>query len=694
MVYTEGGFYAGDRRYAIIGYEYDDDGNMVKTLYYNKDGELFGGDNAAVYQFSYDEAGRNTRIEYLTSQGNYVKSYEAIMVQDYDNYGRVIKTSYFDYNNNPANCLNYQIASREMKRDYRGNVIKWKPLDKDGNIVGEYYTVEYDSRGLEVRRDFYDVNDRHAMTEDGYATLLVEYNDAGQRIRTTALDVSGNPVVHKSGYAIGTRTYDYNGNQIGMNYYDAQGNPVDLPAGYHGYTREINDFRNTTDIKYFDKNGNTVVHYTASYKDFVYITEEALFGKNDEPIGDRSFMIAKVVNTYDENNRQTSAFYYDKDGNLRLLGWRFAGWSSEYANGQESSRTYYGKDGKPMIQKGGFASASFERNELGQEIKRTYYDEDGNPVNTDYGFSVIEVTYNDKGEIETASYYDTDGNAVEPRGKAVLADMYLSDDYKTVTYADPDGGSSIEVAYSIDPSDVRVLAYQDENGDFDMLRQPYFPLMRGNSDIGDYIYMSLMSFIPDINEETQAADLSKETELEGWQKLLDEYVEVIAHKDAKTLMDMMDLTAVGGMAEELNDIMNQPRTLEELLGFYQDLYQDALTQLQAKLKETYGEDYTISYEILEQQTYDTDLVEQLEEQLKGYMTKEDADNYDLQSAVYLTVRYTVSGSKGSGMEKESYLSPSLAMFKIRGKWTLGSGNGFPKASRDQLVEFCGGYKES
>lgn len=692
MRMTQGGFYAGDRRHAIVEYEYDEDGNMVRTIYRGENGDLFGAGMDTIRQYTYDDVGRLTKVEYLTSQGVYVNTYEAIMEYNYDQYGRVASTSYYDYNNQPVNSLNTHAAFSEYERDFRGNITKRKSLDKDGNLSGEYYTVEYDSRGLETRRDFYDINDMHAMTEDGYATLLVEYNDAGQRIRTTSLDLSGNPTTNSSGFSIGTRTYDTNGNQIGMNYFDTDGNPVDLPAGYHGYTAELNDFRYIKDIRYYDKDGKTIVRYSADYKDDVYITEELLFGKNDEPIGDRDFMIAKIVNTYDENNQKTSAFYYDRNGDLRLLGYRFAGWSSEYLNGQESSRTYYGTDGKPLIQIGGFASAHFERNEIGQEIRRTYFDAEGNPVNTDYGFSTIEVTYNDLGEIETAVYLDTEGNSVEPAGQVILADMYLSNDYKTVTYTNPETGVSRDVDYQIDPQDVRVLAYQDENGEFDMLRQPYFPLMTAYSDIGDYIYMSLMSFIPDIDEQTEAEDLSQETELEGWQKLLKDYIGVIAHGDADSLMAMMDLSAVRGMYETLEEVVNNPRTYEEFMQFYTDLYQNALTEMQTHLTETYGSDYVISYEILQMSSYEDDLVLQLEESMKEYISEEDAEGYHIESVVGLTVRYTVSGTKGSGMETESYLTPAMVLFKINGKWTLGSGNGFPKASRDELYEFFGGYK--
>ncbi len=692
MTRLQGGAFAGDRPYAAIEYTYDEAGNMVTATYIAEDGEPIGDGGVAMREYVYDEVGRTTRVRYFKDDGQLVESYEAITVFTYDGYGRLFSSAYYDSTGTATYGLNSGCFADYTARDYRGNVVERLRVAPDGSQVGNHYKIEYDERGLEVRRDFYDTAGNPVMTGDGYASLLVEYNDAGKRIKTTALDTAGNPVVHSEGFAIATRTYAENGELIGMDYFDAEGNPVDLPAGYSGYRREMNDFRHVTDATYYDKTGTTLLHYTASFQDFVYKTSEAVFGKNDEPIADRVFQVSRIESTYDENGQQTSARYYGVDGEPRMLMKDFfSGWTSEYENGQESRRTYLGPDGEPFMQRGGFASVTFERNALGQEIRRSYFDQNGEPVNTVWGFAVMEVAYDDAGEIETAAYYDVDGKPVKPAGSARLIDMYLSDDFDTMTVRDPSTGESVEIAYQIEPSDVRMLAFEDVSGETDMLRQPYFPLLTGTSDVGDFIYMSLMSYIPQIDEQTEAADLSGEEEMAGWQATADAFVDVLQAGSADDLMSLMDLSAVEGVLDMLNPLVNEPKTLDELMGFYRDLYQGALDDLRGDLSAKYGDDFVISYEILDVQTYDPEVVAQVGEQLRTYLPEDKRDAYNLEGMVILTVRYTVSGSKGSGMETGSYLTPALTLFKINGEWTLGSGNGFPDASRDELSDFFGGF---
>lgn len=694
MVRTQSGFYMGARAYAAIQYDYDDAGNVISRTLLGEDGEPLGDGRIAVYEYELDEVGRNVKIRKLESNGQLTDEYEAVATYKYDQYGRVESAAYFDSNGQPTNSLATGCAVEYMPCDFRGKVIERLAIASDGAQVGEHATIEYDDRGLEVRRDFRDLDGNLTLTEEGYASLVIEYNEAGQRTKTTALDTAGNPVVHSEGYAIGVRNYDDVGNLVGIDYFDADGNPVDTPAGFQGYRLTHNDFRNVTDAIWYDKDGATVVHYTCAFKDYVYRTDEAVFGKNDEPIGSRGFLVARIMCEYDENNQQTSAFYYDVDGNLRELAERFAGWSSTYERGQEVSRTYYGKDGKPKMQTGGFASATFERNSQGKEIRRSYFDELGEPVNTIWGFAVIEVSYDSNGEIETTAYYDVDGSPVNPAGSAKLVDLLLSDGQATMTMRDARTGEVGEIGYQTDPYDMRLLAFEDEAGDSDMLWQPRYCLVEDGTNMGDYVYMSLRSYVPRIDAEMQAADLTAEGEAEGWRQVIDGFLDALQTSNASSLMALMDFSAVEGALETLNGITNEPKTLDELMGYYRDLYQAALDDMKADLSERYGSGYTIDYEILDVRTYEPEEVAAVGEKLKGYVPEGKRDAYSLDDVVSLTVRFTVSGPQGRGMETEGYLTPAVTLLKVNGTWTLGSGNGFPSASGDDLRDFFGGYKNA
>ena len=144
----------------------------------------------------------------------------------------------------------------------------------------------------------------------------------------------------------------------------------------------------------------------------------------------------------------------------------------------------------------------------------------------------------------------------------------------------------------------------------------------------------------------------------------------------------------------LNSVVNEPKTVDELLGYYKALYQDALDDMRAGFVEKYGEGYKIDYEILDVKTYSPEEIAPISDGLKQLVPESKRDAFSLDDFVQLTVRFTVSGPKGSGMETEGFLTPAVTLFKVSGEWTLGAGNGFPKASQDELVEFYGGYKKS
>ncbi len=489
------------------------------------------------------------------------------------------------------------------------------------------------------------------------------------------------------GYCSQEKSYDVGGILIGMRYYGADGAPVDLRDGYHGFAAEYNDYRKLTGIKYFDKDETVLFRYEASYLDYLYPTEEALYGRNGEPLESKGYHIWKVVTEYDENRQKTAAYYYGKDGQLHLLLDLFAGWSSEYENGLETGRTYYGTDGKPRMIDTGFASVRMERNELGQEIRRTYYDPEGNPVNNVFGFSVMEAAYGEDGELRSSAFYNTDGAEVKPDGEAYLENMYLYDDANAEEVYNPDSGEMETVYFSVGSYRVRLLTFKSSDGTKDQLAQPLYYLFNPNG-IDEYIYQSAMSYIPQIHEDDEEIDVGGYEGAEGWKAVINRYVKALETGDGSAITSMMELSSLEGMMDTLNALVNEPKTAEELFGFYAEYWQNALDEMREAFSEQYGEDFRIDCDILNVLEYDEETVAAVNERLRELSPT----MVEYTGIVSLTVRYTVTGSKGSGMETEGYLTPSLVLFRTGDGWTLGTGNGFPGPSTEELTEFMGGLQ--
>lgn len=106
------------------------------------------------------------------------------------------------------------------------------------------------------------------------------------------------------------------------------------------------------------------------------------------------------------------------------------------------------------------------------------------------------------------------------------------------------------------------------------------------------------------------------------------------------------------------------------------------------ISEQYGEGFWIGYGVLTVQEYEEEIIAAVNQRL----CEISSTAVEYTGIVELTIKYTVSGSKGSGMETEGYFTPSLALLQTKNGWTPGIGNGFPCPSTEELIEFMGGYR--
>lgn len=682
----QGNVLKGDRAYAKVEYEYDENGSVVRKTLIGEDGgpaDLF----APVETYVYDEAGRKTEQYYYGADGNLTDYYEAIRLYAYNEEGAEVLIENYDREGNPCNGINGYFSAYTEK-DPRGNVTEIRLTDRKGKLIGTHRHYIYDDRGVLTATRHTGEDGKPVMSENGYAALVVINDQAGRPLKSTALDTSGRPVTAASGFCTQEYVYDTRGLNTGMLYYGPDGEAVNVPAGYHRFELTYNDYGKLERAEFYDREGVSLFHYTAAYKDYLYPVDEALFGRNGELIQSGDYGIAAVKSTYDENNQKTSASYYDTEGSLHLLLFMFAGWKSEYKNGQEVSRCYYGTDGNPMMIDSGFAMVTMERNSKGQEVRRTYLDENEEPVNNLFGFSVMEVTYDETGEIASSAFYDKEGNAVEPDGEASLDTLSLYGETSEEKIFNPDTGDYVTFYRAIGSSTVRLLVFRSFDGKTDQYLQPDFRLFEFSS-VSDYISRSARSYIPQISEEDETVDISGNINAEDWKSMISDYISCLEEGDTDRMVGLMDLSSVNAAVDLLSDKVNTPRTEEEFLTFYRDYWDGEMQRMKKDLTEKYGEDYKISYEFL---SFDEYGPEEMAE-FNRYFEQQLGTDPGYTGMTSLNIRYFVKGAKGSGMETEGYLTPSLVLFKTDRGWSLGSGNGFPAPGSDALLEFCGGVKK-
>ncbi len=154
--------------------QYDKNGKLIAEYFYDKDGSIAGFTKHIYYDngnlFEKKEYGGNENLlyrDYFYDERGFMINYYGY---DYDEFGRKIKSTYYDSNSLEAwhNVYEY---------DENGNVIKDSCYLRGETEVSEYKIMEYDEKGNQIKCSAY--------KDDG--TLLhyriMEYDDYGNLIK-------------------------------------------------------------------------------------------------------------------------------------------------------------------------------------------------------------------------------------------------------------------------------------------------------------------------------------------------------------------------------------------------------------------------------------------------------------------------------------------------------------------------------
>lgn len=130
-------YYGDDGSYSI--YEYDEDGNRVKSTYYLEDGTIVD-----YWVYEYDDNGNLAKEAYYLEDGTIVDYW----VYEYDENGNRIKRTYY----NTDGTIDYYSV---YEYDENGNRVKGTGYNADGSIIG---IDEYDADGNIIKTTWYNAD--------------------------------------------------------------------------------------------------------------------------------------------------------------------------------------------------------------------------------------------------------------------------------------------------------------------------------------------------------------------------------------------------------------------------------------------------------------------------------------------------------------------------------------------------------
>lgn len=224
--------------YCIERWEYDDRGNAIKTSFFDEK-------------------------EMLTSYTNDNNHY-AFSVNEYDQFGRVVRQLYFNKDGNPTKPEN-MVPEGLCSYDKWGNMTYIASCDGNGNrIVNKktgwsYFTSEYDYRGNILWKAFFDEKEKPMLCPEGFHKSVVTYTKSGKEESVAYYDTSEKPTL-VNGYH--KELYKYNESDLccEIAFFGKTGSPVNNSWGYHKVTFSYNDDRSPKERKFYNSSGTLLFH--------------------------------------------------------------------------------------------------------------------------------------------------------------------------------------------------------------------------------------------------------------------------------------------------------------------------------------------------------------------------------------------------------------------------------------------------
>ena len=220
-----------------------------------------------------DNARHVVEERYYAADGSIVACEDgyAIMRKEYDDNGNVVSTAYFDTADQPFLVEKLGYASISMSYDDAGNKIGETYYDTSGTVIslenknyaGVRYT--YDENKNITSEEFYDTDDNPIFCEKGYHRGVYTWDEDKHKLTERYYDTEGKLVVTASGYAGVDHEYDEAGNDKKCIYIDVNGNIGPKTDGTIIVKRTYNDLKQVVKEEYRDADNKRTIHSKLGY---------------------------------------------------------------------------------------------------------------------------------------------------------------------------------------------------------------------------------------------------------------------------------------------------------------------------------------------------------------------------------------------------------------------------------------------
>lgn len=277
----------------------------------------------------------------------------------------------------------------------------------------------------------------------GYQGYKVEYTGTwGQTNWLAYIDADGNYRDNEQGYCFVRNRYNRAGLLCATIYCDKANKPVMIGGRYETHY-SYNKKRQLVLEEYFDENGQPMDRVDTGYasmrvfhKDLEHIISEAYYNAEGKPVMNKTGY-ASCEKRFDKDGREIGLHFFDLDGNPTITYYGCAGYTYEYdKNGNMVKTAYWDTEGNAAMFRNGYAEMRLEYNENNQLIKLTYWDTDKTPCLSVDGYHGYIRCYDEQGRLASIVYIDNNDS-----------EMLLGAGYSRIEYRYDDDGQLAEESY-------------------------------------------------------------------------------------------------------------------------------------------------------------------------------------------------------------------------------------------------------
>lgn len=247
-----------------IEYEYDQLGNVVKTIYKDPEGNLTNYSGWAICSKVFDELSREIDVRYFDDNKMPIGGYFRYPIEKYEYGDNYNKLSLFYNDTSLVTNIIYNYEKGQIKKVAFTNNQN-KPEIRYLLLITEIpcasFEYDYDEKRNITKISYYDERDSLFNTEAGIAYETILYDENGRTIEMNCHNKTGqleNNMV--GGFATIIRNYDKYGNMTEQSYYDKYGRLANTPWTWSRRLQTFNDKGQYLTDTYYMPDGSITTH--------------------------------------------------------------------------------------------------------------------------------------------------------------------------------------------------------------------------------------------------------------------------------------------------------------------------------------------------------------------------------------------------------------------------------------------------